>query len=406
MFGCLRGQLMTSEEETARLPLDQLVARLKDGDFSSISQILEIYEEGGANDSILNDIASEIVSRIQPGKWQEHESDLGLFICAALPFKNVMKTLGPVFSRRDLKDFSEKVVCTISANFLSNPDVLADDLLFVASRVVQHQNDYYSHVVRLLYSSLIANVETRDFVFAARQFERVIDFEPEATEEGLLTSMRDAFLRLASQIREGIDHIANLEFVNCLRFWSRFAIRNPSWSDAFQQICLQAVNSDRSLRINPFRLKVIEVMKEAGYLLPCIAPLAKILEKSMQEKCDSEKEFDWDVLMVADKQIARSKEYQTRLFSSAFEMLEGCLCSLSNDIAFPEIAAPVSRALTAMAQNEAFAEKAQVLERLNKRINQNSLWIAKQRRIAAEAEGFNIADIKNMKLGGKPPMSA
>ena len=397
---------MTSEEETVRLPLEQLVANLKGGDFSTITPILEIYQEGGAGEDILAVIATEIAEKMQPGKWQENESEFGLFICAALPFKNVMKILGPVFARRELKDFSEKVVCTISANFLSNPDVLTDDLLFVASRIVQHQNDYYSHVVRLLYSSLITNVETRDFVLAARNFEKIVDFEPEATENGLLASMKDAFDLLAKDIREGIDHIATLRFVNLLRFWSRFATRNPLWSDAFQQICLQAVNSDRSLRINPFRLKVVEVMKEAGYILPCIAPLAKILEKSLQEKDDSKAEFDWDMLMVADKQIARSKEYQTRLFATSLEMLESCLCSLSNDIAFPEIAAPVSRALAAMEQNEAFAEKAQELARLNTRINQNILWVAKQRRVAAEVEGFNIADIKNMKLDGKPPMSA
>ena len=397
---------MTSEEETVRLPLEQLVANLKGGDFSAIAPILEIYQEGGAGEDILGVIAQEIAEKMQPGKWQENESELGLFICAALPFKSVMKILGPVFARRELKDFSEKVVCTIAANFLSNPDVLTDDLLFVASRIVQHQNDYYSHVVRLLYSSLIANVETRDFVLAARNFEKIVDFEPEATENGLLASMKDAFDHLAKQIREGIDHIATLRFVNLLRFWSRFATRNPLWSDAFQQICLQAVNSDRSLRINPFRLKVVEVMKEAGYILPCIAPLAKILEKSLQERDDSKTEFDWDMLMVADKQIARSKEYQTRLFATSLDMLESCLCSLSNDIAFPEIAAPVSRALAAMEQNEAFAEKAQELSRLNTRINQNILWVAKQRRVAAEVEGFNIADVKNMKLDGKPPMSA
>ena len=129
------------------------------------------------------------------------------------------------------------------------------------------------------------------------------------------------------------------------------------------------------------------------------------MEKSFQEKNDGKKEFDWDLLMIADKEIARNKEYQEKLFETSFEMLVSCLTELSNDIAFPEIAAPVSRALLGMAQNAAFSEKAQRLSRLEAKIGQNAAWVTKQRRLAAEAEGFDITDRKNMKLEGKSPMS-
>lgn len=385
--------------------IEELKHTLATGDLSVVDDIVSACAEEADLESVLEEIGHQIVKSIEPGKWREIPGELALFILAAIRYKSVVQILGPVFARRELGDFAGEVIDTVIANFTINPEYLVDVLLFITSRVAQYNPERYGFVVRSLWSNFVARTEEFDISTMAPYFLKIIDFEPEVTETALSDSMKDSFLHLARLIRdENKELMESLQFVRTLKFWSFIVNRDAAWSEAFLQVCLHALNADRSLRVNPFRLKIIDSMITAGHYLQCVAPLAKILEKSLQEKGDSGQEFDWDTLLVANKEIARNKQYQTQLFETTFDMLVHCLTELANDIIFPEIAVPVMRVLSTIAEESLFQDYAGQIRSVITKLKKNMDWITAKRRAMASVDGFDITDPKNRTIQGKAPM--
>jgi hypothetical protein len=214
--------------------------------------------------------------------------------------------------------------------------------------------------------------------------------------------MKTAFLHLAQLLRSDGNVFVTFAFINLLRFWANFAFRTLNHTDAFIQICWHSLHVDHSLKMNPFRLQIISVLMEHDVYLPCVAPLVKILEKSLHEQKDSSAEFEWDTLLIAERDVARNQQYQARLFDTALDRLGNCLASLSRRVSFPEIVAPVTRVLAAMIDNPVFVEKVSQLKRLQVMIQKNANWVIKERERIANVEGFDITTVGD--LEGVSPM--
>jgi hypothetical protein len=313
----------------------------------------------------------------------------------------VFSTLAPLFLRPDMHEFSHLAINLTSANFLSNPERLSRVLLFIASRVAQHDRTAYSYLIRTLASSLTVHAHSPSLLRGIAPFATVVDFEPAASAAALADAMRSALLHLARLLRGGPAQYCSFEFVHLLRLWAPLAFRAPRTADALTQIARRALTADRSLRLNPFRLRVVSVLHEHGADLPCVAPLARIVEKALHERADGDAPFDWEAVLVAERDVARSAAYQERLFDAASEGLALCMRALARRVAFPEIAAPVVRCLRAVADNPVAGERAAVAQRLLARIERTAAWVERQREAAAAADGFDVTE--TVEIAGEPP---
>jgi hypothetical protein len=387
--------------ESAPPTLPSLLSQITSGDLTAVADVVAIFADSGDDLSILTSLATAVLEAISPSAWLDSPLGLDLFITACLPHQEVFATLAPLFSRADMHEFSQLAINLISANFLSNPVHLSSVLLFVASRAAQYNSAIYDYVIPTLYSSISVHASSPDFVRGIGPFARVVDFEPSATRAPLIATMRTAFCRLAAVLRSG-QH-CNFAFVHLLRFWAEFAFRDPRTADAFAQIARHSLTVDSSLRLNPFRLRVISILHEHGADLPCVAPLARIAEKAIYERGDSSEPFEWGELIVADPKVARNREYQERLFDAALEGLRGCLGQLARNIAFPEIAAVVVRSLGSVAENTAIGERAQTVKRFLVKIDKAVAWAEREREAIALKEGFNITEAGE--LQGESPFN-
>jgi hypothetical protein len=389
-----------SDQGEANPSLAELLSALESGNFSSIVPIVSLFADSDGDSSILTSLASSLISILRPGATLPLSSGVDLFITASLAYRAVFTILGPLFFRPEHRDFSNLATNLIAANFLSDPDHLSQILLFVASRAAQSDPQFYAYALAAVYSAVSSKSSSPAFPLAAPAFARLVDFEPDATSAPLSSVMRSAFLHLARMIRDG--SFISFAFVHTLRFWSTLACRAQPTADAFVQIARRSLTHDKSLKANPFRLRVIRVLMDCGVWLPCLAPLARICAKAMHDRANSQAEFDWDIILVADKDVARSKEYQQRLFAVGFGDLSECVARLARRVAFPEMVAPVVRALAQIPENEAFEEQAADVKKLLARIQKNAKWVEEQREALAVDEAFDVTTV--CELRGAAPL--
>lgn len=378
------------------LTIEEAVEKIKAGELTPIviDTILEEHIKG-SDTKYLTLISESFVNFARPLELSNYKSSLNLFAQASVEDNASIQILAPIFARPDMLEFTKYYFSSVSSLILQQSDRIIDILLYISSRAAQNSPQFYPWAVRSLFSSIATNLELVNFGDLSTPFAKFIDFQPEATTEPLQQIMIERFkFMLMNLEKKNIDqssNYANFTFLNSLKFFQPFAFRYEQYKSAFLILAFKSLNEDQSLKLNPFRIKVIQMLIDAEFYLECVAPLAKILSKSLQEKKDEGTEFDWDQLIVADKEIARNSNYQETLFNKSFDMLNLCLENLKNRISYPEIVAPVVRTITNIVDTPNFKPKQSILNQFIKNVKKNSKRVENAREKLA-SETFNITE--------------
>ncbi|OHT15549.1 hypothetical protein TRFO_02894 [Tritrichomonas foetus] len=386
-----------SEGETQPITLEQAIKQLEEGDLNVIDVILAAHLEEKEDNKYLKLLATNLVNHIKPVEWNKYRSNLSLFAQASVEDYDTIKILGNLFERSDLLEFTKMFFEETCKIFTSYPERIINILLFISSRAVQNSNQFYSWAVPALFSAISTNLVIVNFVDLEPYFEKFIDFEPEATTAPLQSVLTTQFNHLLDNLeKRNINNscnYANYSFLNLMKFLQPLAFRFENFKTAYLILATRSIREDQSLTINPFRVKILQILMDAEHYLECVAPLAKIFSKSLQEKKNNEGTFDWDQLIVADKSTARNEGYQELLFAKSFEMLKLCLQKLKNRITFPEIIAPVVRTIKNMIESPIYKQKEQVLRNYLKELDKNSKRVAAAReKTASNDPNFNILE--------------
>lgn len=390
-----------SEVETENINIEEELSKLKSGDLYSIVPLLYVYEEQTQEKSILISIAESIAANAKPIEWEKNKQEIALFAQVSFEIDDAIRVLGSTFARVDMLEFTNFYFSTMAKNVLGNPERTTKILLFITSHAVQNTPNYYERAIPAYYAAISIHAESPEYPKIAQSFEEFINFDPEATQVTLQNVMKDSFIAIKNTAK-GQDNYATLSLVNQIRFWSRFAFKNENFGTALVQICEYFLTKDQTLVINPFRMHVIEILIEYKKYMTCVAPLTKIFEKSKQLKQNSKQDFDWDTLMISTKEIARNPQYQQMLYEKSQNMLLTCLIGLCHYVTFPEIVAPVTRAIRGMIDNPIYENNQGNLKKFLTKIQQNSDWMQKERKTLCNAQ-FNIGDV--LTIEGKPPLA-
>ena len=384
----------------------------------------------GENELNLDELAKNYVSTLKSIQWEEKEEELKLFFELSYVKPEIFSVLGPLYEKLEMLEFSNFVFQFIASKVLDEPEIVYKDLLFIASRTVQSSPKFYENAVQFFYSAILCHVSDPNFLLAQKPFSDFIDFEPDATYASFQTVMKSSFSYLGKLLREGPNKYVSTEFLNLLFFWAPFASRFPNYQIAFCQICMQAIRLDSSLKYNPFRLKVLSILLTLQEFLPSISPLTHIIEKAFTEKCvplqaentndstieeqtqeqtedqpeiekNSEEQNnnfskDFSQVLIGNKDIARTEEYQIYLFDTSLEMLGECINGLCNRIAFPEISAPIIMCFQKLLTNQLYKKKINEIQSFLDILLEKSSWVQSQRKllvkIASESEkDFDIS---------------
>ena len=389
-------------EETFDLQTE--LSNLESGDFESMTPLIQqIIYSGSNEESLLIKIGDLIAKHSKPGQWIIQGQSIAMFVQAAFFNLKAIATLSPIFEQKSMMEFTQHIFTIVVKAMVDNPDTAVKILLFISSRAVQHTPSFYSYAVGVIVSTTSIQAESNLFIEMVPAFEKFIDFEPEATIEPLEQAMYDTIQWLAKQNRENYEMFANYKYLNTMRFWSKIIFRYDNYKNALINVAVNAIHVDQSLKLNPFRLKVIEILIDNGEYLPCVALLSKILGKSFQEKSDGEEDFDWDRLLIATKELARTQKYQENLFNTTLKLLDRCIVSMANKVCFPEIVAPVNRILNNMLENQLYKPKENILVKFAKKIERKSKLISNQREKEARVKGFDIRNKSTVE--GRSPIS-
>jgi hypothetical protein len=76
-----------------------------------------------------------------------------------------------------------------------------------------------------------------------------------------------------------------------------------------------------------------------------------------------------------------------------FGHLGECVTRLARRVAFPEMVAPVVRALAQIPENRAFQEQAADVKKLLAMIQKNAKWVEEQREALAVDEAFDVTTV-------------
>jgi hypothetical protein len=374
---------------------------LKKGNFGVISDIIIAAKD---DDDILLRAAKIVSEKLDFKNWKENSDELMDIFLAGFENTQIFKAFEKVFEKPEMLDFSRNVVEKIASAqcFSQFPIRVVDLALYITSRVAQKSPQEYEFTVSILFSTLLAYIDKEEYPAMEEQFIRLCSFQPELTNFKLFSIMKDQMISMTNQLRDGIEVIGKVEFFNKCHLWAHFAFQNESFAQAYTQFIVHVMKIDKSLKLNPLRLKLSGLLVEHNEFLAPIAPLSKILSKSLSTKRDGVADFDFDELIMSTKEIGRTEEYQDELFSRTYAMLRTCLFGLKNRIAFPEIAAPVVRTLEIMKDDEAFKPKADEINTLMNDIKANSTWIEKEReQLVQKTPGFKITEV--LVIEGKAP---
>lgn len=381
------------------LTIEQAVEKIEAGELTSevIDIILDKHIEEPTDNKYLLLISNALVKFAKPVEWKSFESSLNLFAQATIENNQSIEILSPIFQRADMLEFTKSYFMSVSNFWLTkNPDRTVSILLYVSSRAAQNSPQFYTWAVRALFSIIATNLELVHFADLSSSFSQFIDFQPEATTEPLQQLMAERFKFMFQSLEDrNVDqttNYANEKFLNLLKFFQPFAFKYDQYKSAFIILAFRSIYEEPSLKINPFRLKVIQILMDTGHYLECVAQLTKILSKSLQEKKSESVVFDWEKLIIADKEIARSSNYQDMLFDKSFDMLKTCLEQLKKRIAYPEIVAPVIRTIKTTIESPIFQSKQSVLKKFINEIERNVKLVEQKRQAIATAENFNITE--------------
>lgn len=358
--------------------------------------ILDAHLNQSDNNQHLLFLANSLVKYALPDEWGKYKSSLKIFAQASIEDNEAIRILSPLFERANMQEFTKFYFESVLAFLLKYPDRIISVLLFISSRAVQNSSSFYTYAVRTLFAHISLNLNLVYFSDLSKYFAEFIDFEPDATTVPLQELMAEQFKDLLTKLETvNIDQSSNyadIIFLNLMKFFQPFAFRFPQFKHAFLILANRALNEDQSLKLNPFRIKIMQILIESGYHLECLGQLTKILSKSLQEKRSEGESVDWDQIIVADKEIARNANYQDLLFSKSYQMLKQCLDKLKNRIAYPEIVAPVVRALKTMTTSPIFKSRTKELKDLLNLIVQNSKRIEIAREKVAAKTDINILE--------------
>ena len=151
--------------------------------------------------------------------------------------------------------------------------------------------------------------------------------------------------------------VYNWQFVNCLRLWT-YMVVEPSLKDAFQplvypliQVIDSTVNLIPTAQYYPLRLHCAElylqIISATGVFIPVAPLLLDVIEnEKFQEKhTNTAKPPDMVYALRIPKPFMSSRLVQDMLVSKAISMLSDYLRLYEKNVAFPELAYPISRLL-------------------------------------------------------------
>ena len=390
--------------ETQKNMSEQNFESLKNGDFSKVTDIII---ESKDNTEPLITAAKIIAEKINPTNWKENSEQIMDLFIAGFEENSIFKAFDTVFEKVDMLDFSRNVIDTISSAelFSSFPARVIDISLYVTSRVIQNspKRNEYEYTLGVLNSTLLAFIDKKEFPAMEEEFVRFCKFQPALSNFKIFQTIKDQMINMSNQIsisnqtRDGVEKIGRLDFYNKCHLWSNFVFENESFAQAFVQFVVHSMRADRSLKLNPLRLKLSKLLIDHGEFLAPISELAKLLTKSISMKREGDAEFDFDELIVSTKEIGRTEKYQEELFDRGMALLRQALFGLKNRLAFPEISAPVVKAFEMMLANEAFKHRNDEIQQFIQDIKENSTWIEKRREAMVEkTTGFNITQVLNI----------
>lgn len=377
------------------LTIEQAIERIKAGELTTevLDTILDAHIQR-SDSEYLYTIGNSLVKFAKPLQWKKYESSLQIFAQASTEDNKSIQILSSIFEREDMLEFTKSYFMSVSKLFINQPDRIINILLYISSRAAQNSPQFYRFAVKALYSSIVTHLELVNFGDLSSPFSTFIDFQPEATTEPLQEIMTETFRKLHTSLeKKNVDqtsNYANVTFLNLLIFFQPFAFRYDQYKSAFLILAIKSLHEDQSLKINPFRIKIIQMLINTDHYLECVAPLTKILSKSLQEKKSQEGDFDWDQLITAEKEIARNSRYQDILFEKSFDMLNFCLENLKDRICYPEIIAPVVRTIKTIIDSPIFKEKQSILNQFIKDIKKNSKKVELAREKLASEPNFDI----------------
>ena len=383
------------------LSIEEMIKKINEGDLSMIDGILDVHLNQENDNKYLKIIANAFCKFIKPVEWSEYQSSIDLFAEAVTEDNESLKILSELFLRSDLLEFTKFFFSSISKIIINQPERIVNILLFIASRAAQNSPQFYAYAVPALFSSIAVHLDRVNFQDFLPAFTTFIDFEPNATTQPLQELMIEKFTFLYNKFEQRnvnqLSFYATDTFLNLMKFFQPFAFRYEKFKQAYLILAVKSINEDPSLTINPFRIKILEILINAEHYLQCVAPLTKILTKALQEKRHKGNDFDWDKLLIADKEIARLAAYQDLLFDKSMSLLKLCLSKLSNHIAYPEIVAPVVRACKLVVDDTIFQPKQKELRAFIKEIEKQSKLINEKReKLASSDPNFKIIEHKEI----------
>jgi len=386
---CVWFSIMSSEYNK-----DQELNKLRECDYNSISPLVQISMNG--ENELLNEMAKVISENLTPTNWIDFGDDFMIFFLASFEFNQVFNSFSSIFERIDMVDFSSFVFDVITKNIGSNVKRTKDLVLFIVSRAGLNNSEFFGWGIKSLYSKIVMHMNSPNFASISSIFYSLTDFNESLTAVAVQELMKESLLQLAKRIRDGESERVNILFLNSIKFWAHYAFQYQNFEIAFITLCIHSIRCDLSLKLNPYRLHILEVLIMNGQYIHCISPLIRILTKSFSSKTSEEIGFDFDTIIVADKSIARTKKYQTCLFEKSIHLIKACLNGLKNRIAFPEIVAPLLKALTVMLADSLFEDKKKDLNNLKLLIQNNTKWVQIEREKEVTKGSFRIAEVQSL----------
>ena len=380
---------------------EQNFEALKNGDFNQIKDIIIASKE---NDDILLSAAKIIADIINVSNWKDFSDEIMALFLAGFENNEIFKAFDSIFEKTEMLDFSRNVIDAISsAELFSNfPARSIDIALYVTSRVAQKSPLEYEYAIGVFFSTLLAFVDKKEFSSMEEEFVRFCNYETALSSFKVFQILREQMISMSTQLRDGLERIGRLEFYNKCHLWSNFVFENEGFAMSFVQFIVHSMRVDKSLKLNPLRLKLSKLLIDHGEFLAPISSLAKLLSKSLSNKREGDADFDFDDLIVSTKEIGRTEKYQEELFDRGMHLLRQCLFGLKNRIAFPEISAPVVKTFELMLANDAFKHREDEISEFIQDIKTNSQWIEKRReQMAEKTQGFNITEV--LTIEGKAP---
>lgn len=391
--------ILSMSIEITETDLNQAFEDLKAGEFSAITVVVGASIE--EKPELLEKAAEIISSSIDPTNWSKYEKEFEALVLAGFDNNKIFKQFDKIFARKDMAAFSQ-YIADLVARYLSVHSTRVIDLeLYISSHAAQNSPAFYDYVIQALYAQLQIDMHTDKFSEIEAAFVRFVDFEPQVTLFKVNELMKQSFIEMTNVLRdESGEKMGNSAFFNRIHLWSNFAFRSESFTQAYVTIIVHALRA-KSLKLNPLRIKLIQILVNHNEFLAPLTSCAKVLLKSRSHKTGEAVEFEFDNLYLSTKEIGRTQKYQDEVYNRSFDLLKKCLFGLRNRIAFPEIAAPIVRSLEMMIADDTYKQNVKQLTKFKDAIKENATWIECAREKAVQKDGFNI--IENTEIEGTAP---